>query len=250
MALPAKEPHAERHHELDYLLRGCIAPGYIGATDLLTRTGPESDFATDACIRRAGIDPNTGARYLEELAFEVVGEQSLKDITMRAEDLSRRGVRRVVAIFAKTGEVREWSPQMNAWRVIDPKSTFEDPTLTRPISVAALVDAAEADDAVVRALAAKKNRVIAAIEAASFERGIEQGLGRGIEQGREQGLEHGIEQGLRDGITTLCRVLSIPLDASRHAELDALDAAGLTALMRWLETERRWPSPNDAPNRE
>ncbi|MEM9459000.1 MAG: hypothetical protein AAGF11_32785, partial [Myxococcota bacterium] len=40
IAAPAKAPHAERHYELDYILRGSMAPGYIGATDLLTRAGP------------------------------------------------------------------------------------------------------------------------------------------------------------------------------------------------------------------
>lgn len=169
VALPAKEPHAERHHELDYLLRGCVAPGYVGATDLLTRAGEDSDFATDSCIRRAGIDPATKTRYLEELAFEIVGEQTLRSITERAEDLTTRGVRRVVAIFAKKGEVREWSPQQNTWIVLDREGEFEDPTLVRPIAVAALLEAAKADDEVARALHAKGNRVIAGIatEAAS-----------------------------------------------------------------------------------
>jgi len=41
-----------------------------GSTDLLTRAGPGSDFATGTCIRRSGIDPRTGSRYLEEVAFE------------------------------------------------------------------------------------------------------------------------------------------------------------------------------------
>ena len=73
----------------------------MGSTDLLTRLSEGSHFATDTCVRRAGIDPRTGVRHLEELAFEVVHEQSTKDITERAEELSARGVRRVVAIFVK-----------------------------------------------------------------------------------------------------------------------------------------------------
>lgn len=64
---PAKEPHAERHHELDFVTRGVVAPGYIGATDLLTRTSGSSQFAADTCIRREGIDPATGTRYLEDM---------------------------------------------------------------------------------------------------------------------------------------------------------------------------------------
>jgi len=104
-------------------------------------------------------------RYLEELAFEVVGEQSMKDITERAEDLSARGVRRLVAIFVKKGEVQEWSKERGTWILLDPASTFEDPTLTTPIAVKALLDRVEARRAVVRALHAQNDPEIAAIEA-------------------------------------------------------------------------------------
>jgi hypothetical protein len=54
-----------------------------------------------------GHRPATGTRYLEELAFEIVNEQSLGDITKRAGYLSARGVRRIIAIIVKLGEVRE-----------------------------------------------------------------------------------------------------------------------------------------------
>ncbi len=70
MAAPALLPHGQRHCELDYVIRGSVADGYVSATDLLTRHGPSSNFATDTCVMREGIDPNTGVRWLEELAFE------------------------------------------------------------------------------------------------------------------------------------------------------------------------------------
>ena len=34
--------------------------GYVASTELLTRTEVESDFATDVCVRREGVDPGTG----------------------------------------------------------------------------------------------------------------------------------------------------------------------------------------------
>ena len=74
--------------------RPCIAPW------LRSSASPRPDTS----VRRAGIDPSTDARYLEELAFEVVSEQSRRDITERAEDLARRGVRRLIAIFVKQSE--------------------------------------------------------------------------------------------------------------------------------------------------
>jgi len=47
-----------------------LDPSHPVSTELLTRAGPRSDFATDTCVCRSGIDPRTGSRYLEELAFE------------------------------------------------------------------------------------------------------------------------------------------------------------------------------------
>ncbi len=40
----------------------------------------ESDFATDVCVRKDGVDPETGGRYLEELSFEVAHTQSLENL--------------------------------------------------------------------------------------------------------------------------------------------------------------------------
>src|SRR5262245_14886691 len=73
-AMPAKAPHATRQFKLDYALEPHIAPGYIGAADLLTRVDADSDFASDACVYREEIDPQTGTRHLEEIVFEVVSE--------------------------------------------------------------------------------------------------------------------------------------------------------------------------------
>ena len=217
LAMPALEPHADRHHELDFLTRGAVAPGYVGATELLTRAGEGSQFATDTCIRREGIDPATNHRYLEELAFEIVNEQSLGDITVRAEDLSARGVRRILAIFVKRGEVREWSAERNDWLTLDPSSTFEDRTLVQPIPVRALLDGAAANRAVVRALYAKQEPAILEIKA------------------------EGITEAITEAIMALCTALHIPLDEPRRAAIEALDVAGLQALLVTLGTERRWP---------
>jgi len=223
LALPAMEPHAERHFELDYVARGGVAPGYVGATDLLTHTGGRTQFATDTCIRREGIDPTTGTRYLEELAFEIVNEQSLANITERARDLTTRGVRRIIAIFVKHEEVREWSAELGDWITLDPNDTLEDHTLVAPIPIRALLDRAEADRAVVRGLYAKQDPAILEI--------------------KEEGLVQGREQALTEAIVTLCTALAIPLPASRHAHLRSLDATGLAMLLTAIGTQHRWPLP-------
>jgi hypothetical protein len=77
-------------------------------------------------------------------------------------------VRRIFAIFVK-GERRvgEWSPDTRSWRILDPSSHIEDPSLKVPLPVAALLDAAVADQAVVEALAAQGDPTLRRREAAA-----------------------------------------------------------------------------------
>jgi hypothetical protein len=218
IASPAKPPHADRHCKVDYVISAHAADGYIASTDLLTRAGPSSEFATDTSVRRDGIDPSTDTRYLEELAFEVVSEQSLRDITERAEDLSNRGVRRLIAIFVKKGEVAEWSAASKSWVPFPVDGILDDPTLARPMAIRALLDAAVADDEVVDALHTKGNRRLAQYEAQALAMGITK------------------------GITALCEAFGIPLGPSELAHMRTLDSTGLEALLDRIKTERRWPA--------
>jgi Putative restriction endonuclease len=111
VAFPAEAPHADQHGELQYVLRAHVAPGYVAAVDLLTRVDQKSDFASDVCVRREGVDPQTGKRHLEELAFEVVSEQTEQDVSEKVPRMHRRGVRRIFAIFIKSRQVCEWSSE-------------------------------------------------------------------------------------------------------------------------------------------
>ncbi|MEA2694017.1 MAG: hypothetical protein QOJ16_3404 [Acidobacteriota bacterium] len=165
VASPAKRPHATQHSRLDYVLEAHVAPGYEAATDLLTRFSVDSDFATDACISREGIDPATGERYLEEFAFEVVSKQNEQHVTTKAQRMHQRGVRRIFTIWVKGQRVCEWSPESRGWRRLEAGAQIEDPCLVRPLPVSALLDAAEADDAVAEALNAKDNPVIQRLKA-------------------------------------------------------------------------------------
>jgi Putative restriction endonuclease len=233
LAMPSNPPHGDQHFKLDYILGAHVKAGYVGSTDLLTRAAARSDFATDTCVRRSGVDPATQTRYLEELAFEVVNEQSLRDVTDQAEDLTARGVRRVVVIFVKKGEVCEWSAQAGTWTTLDPEGTFSDPTLARPLRVRELVDAAESDDAVARALLAKDNPVLAEVKTLSLAEGEKKGLA--------EGEKKGLAEGRREAIALACELLGIELGAEQRARMNALDASGLEALLAMLRTERRFP---------
>jgi hypothetical protein len=181
IAMPANPPHGDQHTELDYVLRAHVAAAYRASVDLLTRHGVDSDFATDASVRREGLDPKTGARYLEELAFEVVSEQSEGDAAEKAQSMHRRGVRRIFALFVKgTRRVAEWSPGSAKWQALDPGARIEDRCLVKPLEIAALLDAAAADNAVVEALAAKGNPALQKREAAAKAEGKLEGRAEDI----------------------------------------------------------------------
>ncbi len=175
VAMPAHPPHATRHTDLGYVLRAHVAPGYVAATDLLTRFGETSDFASDTCIYKDGVDPATGTRYLEELAFEVVSEQDRRDVTAKAVEMRRRGVRRIFAVFVKDPRVCEWSSENQTWLALDAGSRIEDRCLAAPLSVAALLNAALADNAVAEALIAKSNPALLTWGAAAKAEGKAEG---------------------------------------------------------------------------
>lgn len=172
VAFPAKLPHAIQHSRLDYVIAAQVAPGFGTASDLLTRHEPDSDFATDTCVVREGIDPATGTRYLEDIAFEVVSEQDERDVTEKARRMHRRGVRRIFALFVKKDRrVSEWSPAIGGWVPLAPGSRIEDPCLVRSLEIGALLDAAAADKAVAEALIAKGEPTLRNLEAAAEARG-------------------------------------------------------------------------------
>jgi len=236
-ALPAKAEHADPHSLLDRVIGSHASEGFVTSADLLTYAGPGSDFATDVCVRRDGTDPRTGNRYLEELAFEVVHTQSRRSMTTRAKDLTQCGVRRVFAFFVKPGEICEWSPSKRRWLPLDLEDTISDPVLVRPIPVRALLDAAEADDAVVLALDAKHNPELARIRKRTHAKGLAEGRAKGLVEGRAKALV----EGRLEAIETACELLQIPLDPRERTRLSALDETGLATLLARIKSERRWP---------
>ena len=162
---PVQEPHATQHAELNYVVRAYVTPGYGAATHLLTRYDEKSDFATDTCVLKKGVDPETGGRYLEEIAFEVVSEQKERYVREKALRMHRRGVRRIFAVWAQDQRICEWSPEGLRWRSLAAGSRIEDPCFVVPLAVATLFDPAAADNAVAAALIAKDNPVIRQREA-------------------------------------------------------------------------------------
>ena len=239
-ALPALPPHGDRQCDVSYVIRAFTAPAYVASTELLTRTSATSDFATDACIRRRGIDPATGNRYLEELSFEIKFKQSLASLTRRAETLEAAGVRRVFAIHVAenpdgrvvAGPVEEW--RGGAWVKLASTEMIEDACLVEPMQVGALIDALEADKAVARALIERENPVLADYAADSYRAGESDGYSAGKSDGRADML--------RQTIGDLCDAYGIEFGPDRRARITAMTLGQLERLRTALKTERRWPA--------
>ncbi|MEE8585593.1 MAG: hypothetical protein V3T83_12160 [Acidobacteriota bacterium] len=214
-ALAANAPHGTQNAALDYILYAHLAPGYIVANDLLTRFDERNDFASDTAVLKGGTDPATGRRYLEELAFEVVSEQqSEKVVTAKAPTMLRRGVRRVFALFLRKGEMREWRSGEDAlqggrWVLLDPDSSIEDPALSRPVPIRAVLDAAHRDEAVAEALLARGTPVL------------------------RRNRAEAIAEGKADAILTVLEKRGLAPDADARSSLRS--CKDLKTLDRWLE---------------
>jgi len=215
-ALPAGPLHSRQHCRVDFVLSAYVAPGYGADTDLLTRQAAEHNFASDTCIRRNGIDPDTGDRYLEELAVEIKSTQRIGALEQRARVMAERGVRRIFAIPVRgddagrdvvAGPVVEWMAAEERWRIYGNDERIEDSCLSAPLPVRALLDAAAADDAVVQALLYKGNPTL---------------LGYGDERAREE---------LRSVLHLLLHARGIAVDAAAHARIAACTDRAM--LQRW-----------------
>jgi hypothetical protein len=233
VAFPAEAPHADQHGELQYVLRAHVASGYVAAVDLLTRVDLKSDFASDICVRRAGVDPQTDKRYLEELAFEVVSEQTEQDVSEKVPRMHHRGVRWIFAIFIKSRQVCEWSLEgQGSWRPLASTSRIEDPCLATPLAVAALLDAATADDAVVEALAAKDNPALRRREATARSEGEIKGKAEGRAEGKTEGRAEGKIEGIATSILRVLETRGIAVSPGQRQEI--LRCADFDQLDRWL----------------
>jgi Uma2 family endonuclease len=172
---PADEPHGTRHSKVVALVEIHTGAAFDVACDMLTRTSETSDVAPDVSVFPRARDPRTGGRQLEQLAFEVVSTESLSHAGRKAAKLIARGVRRVFAIDVARVRALEWSAPLETWSMLDPGGVIEDPALAVPLSIHALVHAAETDDVVAHALLLKRNAVIEAARAQDRAEGKQEG---------------------------------------------------------------------------
>lgn len=231
-ASPARPAHARQHARLAHLLEAHAAEGYLSAVDMLTRTGPKSDFAPDASVYPAEPDPTNGRRRLEELAFEICSRQALKIPTEKARELIRRGVRRVFCLVVPASErgtaprkpsrrstgprMLEWSRETDGWSPLPENALIEDRCFTRPLPVRALLNAAETTDAVAEALRARGSKVFLEERAA----------------GRAEGKAEGKVEGKAESLLTILEARGIAVTAQQRRRILATTKPAL--LNRWL----------------
>jgi len=221
LTMGANPEHADAHSQLDFLIAPHVCEGCAAGSDLLTRVNQGSNFATDVSVRKKGIDPRTGARYLEELSFEVINEQSMSTAIEKAEDLIRRGVRRVFAIFVKENYVGEWSVTKNEFVRLGSDEVIDDRLLIRPVAVQALLDAGIAECEVARALSKKGNPEIKRIVDEGEKRGHKKGLDEGEKRGHKKGLDEGEKRGHKKGLDEGRRNLLLALFRKRFGDVPA-----------------------------
>jgi hypothetical protein len=198
---PADRLHASRHVQLAALMAAHTGLEFEVGADLLTRTSLIDDIAPDVSVYPAGPDPTTRGRQLEQLAFEIVSTQSLRNAGVKAAKLVGRGVRRVFAIDVEQSRALEWSAALGAWRALDPAGLIEDPALDVPLPIDTIIHIARADDAVMRALIAKDNPVLQAHVARHRDEAKAVGLAEGLAEGKAAGIAEGKAAGIAEGLT-------------------------------------------------
>ncbi|HET7500751.1 MAG TPA: Uma2 family endonuclease [Kofleriaceae bacterium] len=213
---PADPLHAERHLQLCALIEAHTGAAFEAACDLLTRTSQIDDVAPDVSVYPDALDPATGGRQIEQLAFEVVSTQSLADAGRKAAKLVGRGVRRVFAIDVVRSLAMEWSPALGTWSVLETGGVIADPALEVPLPIEALVHRAKADDALARALLAKHNPVL---EAARAEE-------------RAEGKAEGRVEGKAEAIVAVLAARGVPLDRAQRDRI--LGEQDPERLGRWI----------------
>lgn len=214
---PSDEEHGVSQCAIGALLRAHRGIAHEVATDMLTRTSERDDFAPDASVYPSSRNPVTGGRQLEELAFEVLATSRLGDAGIKAAKLMARGVRRVFAVDVTKQRAFEWSRELGTWEMLAASALLEDAALAIPLPVAALLDAAVADNANVRAYRAKRHPEFLA------ER----------EEGREEGRRESRIEMLRSMLTarfgSVDPAFEARIIAASNEELDRYVARILTA---------------------
>jgi Uma2 family endonuclease len=218
---PADEPHGSRHSKLSALLEAYVRDAYDAATDMLTRTSATDDVAPDASVFLRERNPQTGARHVEELAFEVISTERLSHAESKARKLVGRGVRRVFAIDIERQRVLEWSEGLGSWQMLSSAGAIDDPVFAAALPIEVLVVAGKADDAMALGLMAKGNRIIDAR--------VAEGKAEGKAEGRLEGRVSVLQEQLEEKFGALSEQVALRLQGATQEQLSRWTKRILTA---------------------
>lgn len=116
------------------------------------------------------------------MAFEIVSKQRRAVATSKAQEMARRGVKRIFCIDLNTTELLEWAGK--AWSTLGEDDLIEDVCLSQPLSARAILHSAANHDEVVKALHQRGNAYIESLMQAERERLLirlcEKRLGRAL----------------------------------------------------------------------
>jgi hypothetical protein len=223
----ANPPHATQHARVARLFEDCLAAGYEVAVDMLTRASKKTDAAPDVSVFPEGPDPVTGARQLEEIAFEVLDTESLDHVTRKTRQLARRGVRRLFYLRVADRSVHEWQHASSEWLPLDAESEIRDRCFVVPIPVRAFVRRVLAHDTVARALVATGNPVIiTAVNAA-----------------RDEGVRDGRLEGVRTSLLRVAARRGLSLSDAQRERIAA--CTEIETLQTWIENAAVAESADD-----
>jgi hypothetical protein len=104
-AAPESALHGQPHGHVYFVLHTYVATGYELDVAALTREPAGRALGSDIRVRRNGIDPRTGDRFVEEMAFAVESQRpdASAVIAAHVEALLARGVRRIFTLGGAGG---------------------------------------------------------------------------------------------------------------------------------------------------
>ena len=221
---PAEPPQGRRCAQVATLLVAHAGAEFSVAISALIRTSKIDDFACRLSVWPAAPDPRTGGRQLPQLAIEIADIASLAHSGRKAAKLAARGVRRVLAVDVERSCALEWSAQLGAWTELDPAGRIEDPTLVVPLPIAEMLHARRTDDAVARALIAKRNPVLEAYFARDRAEAKDSGF--------QEGFALGKAEGKAEAVLLILAVRGIALGEAERVQI--LEERNLAQLDCWV----------------
>jgi hypothetical protein len=112
-----------------------------------------------------------------------------------------------------------------------------DPALAAPLPIAAMLSSATADDAMARALIAKRNPEIEAVRAKDRQAAMQEGRQEGLQEGRQEGRQEGLVRGKAGALLLVLAGRGISISSVDRKRI--LGETDIERLDRWIACAAR-----------